>query len=52
MKDTFELTLNNGYDHVSEQQLGLELGYATDFKTYEELWDAFSKQMEYYKWKS
>ena len=43
----FELTLNNGYDHVSGQQLGLELGYATDFKTYEELWDAFAKQMKY-----
>ncbi len=44
----FELTLNNGYDHVSGQQLGLELGYATDFKTYEELWDAFAKQMKYF----
>ncbi|MGN1266469.1 MAG: trans-4-hydroxy-L-proline dehydratase [Dorea sp.] len=43
----FELTLNNGYDKVSEQQLGLKLGYATDFKTYEELWDAFAKQLEY-----
>ena len=44
----FELTLNNGYDHISGQQLGLELGYATDFKSYEELWDAFAKQMEYF----
>ncbi len=44
----FELTLNNGYDHVSGQQLGLKLGNAEDFKTYEELWDAFAKQMEYF----
>ncbi len=44
----FELTLNNGYDHVSGQQLGLELGHATDFKTYEELWDAFAAQMKYF----
>lgn len=44
----FELTLNNGYDKVSGQQLGLELGYAVDFKTYEELYDAFKKQMKYF----
>ncbi|WP_049728269.1 trans-4-hydroxy-L-proline dehydratase [Dorea sp. D27] len=44
----FELTLNNGYDKVSGQQLGLELGYAADFKTYEELYDAFKKQMKYF----
>lgn len=44
----FELTLNNGYDKVSDQQLGLKLGYATDFETYEELWDAFKKQMKYF----
>lgn len=43
-----ELTLNNGYDKVSNQQLGLKLGYATDFKTYNELWNAFAKQMEYF----
>ncbi len=44
----FELTLNNGYDKVAKRQLGLELGYATDFKTYDELWDAFKKQIEYF----
>lgn len=44
----FELTLNNGYDNVAKRQLGLELGYATDFKTYDELWDAFKKQIEYF----
>ena len=44
----FELTLNNGYDHVSGQQLGLELGNAEDFKTYEELWDAFAAQLKYF----
>ena len=43
-----ELTLNNGYDKVAKRQLGLELGYATDFKTYDELWDAFKKQIEYF----
>lgn len=43
-----ELTLHNGYDHVSGQQLGLQLGCAEDFQTYEELWNAFAKQMEYF----
>ena len=44
----FELTLNNGYDKVSKKQLGLQLGYADDFKTYDELFDAFKKQMKYF----
>ena len=39
----FELTLNNGYDKMSGQQLGLELGYATDFETYEDLFEAFNQ---------
>lgn len=43
-----EITLNNGFDKVSGKQLGLKLGYATDFKTYEQLWDAFSKQMKHF----
>ncbi len=42
-----ELTLNNGFDKMSGKQLGLKLGYATDFKSYEELFDAFKKQMKY-----
>ena len=32
---------------MSGKQLGLKLGYATDFKSYEELFDAFKKQMKY-----
>lgn len=44
----FQMTLFNGYDQVSGKQLGLKLGYAKDFKTYEELWDAFKKQLEYF----
>lgn len=43
-----ELTLNNGYDKVADKQLGLQLGYATDFKSYDELYDAFKKQIEYF----
>lgn len=43
----FELTLNNGFDKMTGKQLGLELGYGKDFKTYEELFEAFQKQMKY-----
>ena len=43
----FQLTLFNGFDQYSGKQIGLELGYAKDFQTYEELWDAFKKQLEY-----
>ncbi|MFI3208944.1 MAG: trans-4-hydroxy-L-proline dehydratase [Eubacteriales bacterium] len=44
----FELTLNNGYDKMADKQLGLELGYATDFNSYEELYEAFKKQIAYF----
>ena len=44
----FELTLNNGYDPVAKKQLGLELGYATEFKSFDELMDAYKKQIEYF----
>ncbi len=43
-----ELTLNNGYDAVNKKQLGLKLGYAEDFKSYEELFDAYKKQIKYF----
>ncbi|MBC2857115.1 glycyl radical protein [Cetobacterium sp. 2A] len=43
-----EMTLNNGYDKVSNKQLGLKLGYAKDFKTYEELLEAYKKQIMHF----
>ncbi|WP_297136927.1 trans-4-hydroxy-L-proline dehydratase [Terrisporobacter sp.] len=43
-----ELTLYNGYDNVSKKQLGLQLGYAKDFKSYEELLAAYKTQIEYF----
>lgn len=42
-----ELTLYNGYDIVSKKQIGLPLGYAKDFQSYEELYEAYKKQVEY-----
>lgn len=44
----FELTLYNGLDKRTGKQLGLKLGHATQFKTYEELFEAFKKQMKYF----
>lgn len=44
----FELTLNNGFDKMTGKQLGLKLGNAADFETYEELFEAFQKQMKYF----
>lgn len=43
-----ELTLTNGYDRVADRQLGLQLGNATDFKSYDELLEAYKKQIEYF----
>ncbi|MGN0664846.1 MAG: trans-4-hydroxy-L-proline dehydratase [Negativibacillus sp.] len=44
----FEITLHNGFDPVSGKQLGLKLGSAEDFKTYEELMDAYKKQIKHF----
>lgn len=43
-----ELTLYNGYDHVSNQQLGPKTGEAKDFKSYEEFFQAYKTQVEYF----
>lgn len=44
----FEITLNNGFDHYSNKQIGLKTGNPEDFSSYEELKDAFMKQLEYF----
>ena len=43
-----EITLNNGIDPVSGKKLGLETGDPRTFKTYQELYDAYHKQMVYF----
>lgn len=43
-----ELTLNNGLDPLSGKQLGLKLGKAEDFETYEGLYEAFKKNIAYF----
>ena len=43
-----EITLNNGIDPETGKRLGLETGNPRQFKTFEELYDAWHRQMEYF----
>lgn len=43
-----EITLNNGLDPVSGKKLGLETGDPRTFTSYEQLYDAYHKQMVYF----
>ncbi|MCQ2223979.1 MAG: glycyl radical protein [Bacteroidaceae bacterium] len=43
-----EITLNNGLDPISGKKLGLETGDPRQFASFEELYDAFHRQMEYF----
>jgi len=43
-----EITLNNGVDPITGRKIGLETGDPTTFQTYEELWDAYLKQIKYF----
>ena len=43
-----EITLNNGYDPVADRQLGLKTGNAEDYKSYEQLQEAYFRQVSYF----
>lgn len=43
-----EITLNNGIDNRTGKKIGLETGDPNSFKTYEELFNAFKKQLKYF----
>ncbi len=43
-----EITLNNGIDPETGKKLGLETGDPRSFKSFEELYDAWHRQMEYF----
>jgi pyruvate-formate lyase len=43
-----ELTLGNGFDKLTNRQVGLKTGYAADFKSFEELVSAFRSQVNYF----
>ena len=44
----FEITLNNGFDQRTDRMLGLETGNPESFETFDELMEAFSKQLTYF----
>jgi formate C-acetyltransferase len=43
-----ELTLNNGFDKKTNRLVGLETGYASDYKSFEDLIKAFKLQLNYF----
>ncbi len=43
-----ELTLNDGFDKRTGKQLGLHTGKGTDYKTYEELFNAYKAQVAHF----
>ncbi|MGD0341993.1 MAG: trans-4-hydroxy-L-proline dehydratase [Bacteroidales bacterium] len=42
-----ELALNNGFDKRTDRMVGIETGYARDFKTFDDLMEAFRAQVNY-----
>lgn len=43
-----EITLNNGYDPIAKKQLGLKTGDPRTFTSFEQLYEAWHKQMVYF----
>jgi formate C-acetyltransferase len=43
-----EVTLNNGFDKRTGQQIGLKTGYASDYETFDSLVKAFGEQVKYF----
>ena len=43
-----EVTLNNGIDPRTGKQLGLKTGHPEEFRSYEQLFDAFKEQLDYF----
>lgn len=44
----FEVTLHNGRDPRTGKKIGIETGNPADFKTFDELYNAFENQMRYF----
>jgi formate C-acetyltransferase len=43
-----DLALHDGYDNYTKKQLGLKTGKASSFKSFDELMEAFQKQLEHF----
>ncbi len=48
MMKVLEITLNNGVDPRTGERLGLETGDPTTFSSFEELFDAYKKQLKFF----
>ncbi len=48
MPKVLELTLNNGLDPRTGRRIGLEMGDPTQFQSFEELFEAYRKQLNYF----
>lgn len=43
-----EITLNNGFDPRTEKQIGIQTGDPNNFNSFDELYDAFEKQLNHF----
>jgi len=43
-----EITLNNGYDPIANKQLGIKTGDAQTFNTFDDLFNAYEKQVRHF----
>lgn len=48
LNKVLELTLNHGKCLLTKQQIGLDLGSLETYKTYQDLENAFQKQIDYF----
>ncbi len=48
MPKVLEITLNNGVDPQTGQRIGLETGDPTQFETFEELFEAYQRQLDHF----
>ena len=43
-----EITLHNGMDSMTGKEAGIRTGYFSEFKSFDELWEAYTKQVQYF----
>lgn len=43
-----EITLNNGFDPRTKKKIGIETGNLSDFKSFDEFFNAYKKQLEHF----
>jgi formate C-acetyltransferase len=48
LNKVLEITLNNGVDPLTGKEIGIKTGNPEDFKSFDELYDAFERQLNYF----